>query len=1199
MRRGSSNTTPIYFFTSVSSGSGKSSIVSNLAVYLTDLEYKVALLDFDNSAPDKLVNAFPENYEMEQYNELSTIITSEDARFTQNFYFTDTKLLSYFPAKAIEEPSLLMTDTALRDFFLQLINAFNIVLINLPPGTSMSRKVSDLISRNYLWHGCNPASVIVSTSEETSLVKLDALIQQNQIISYQAEENTYFLFNKVLNSADQQNPNENVLTMQEVRRLFAYPLTFIIPQNEEFAQKQNNANAFVLKNDTLTRDHISSLFRLLTGSVSLSQLLKEANNYQSCISGNLLSRIYPYLEQLQQRVAAKLFINPADVQLFLEQNDQNFRIRIRLTSIGQKLMGIRSDIPEYKPLRKNLNECPEHFEAKSPRDSFTTVSNLDRDTNYALSFKSIFTFDDSFYSNPITVIAKHIEIVPNKDRFPSPILFAPKHTIAEIPTLTNILGLQHQQKYCEFTTKEDEIINHGVTPFLIPPDFHLCFALDANFQTAYTCEQNFIEADPGIIHQLNLPLISDFIFRPLEGYTIYDIFARNKGFEFTTDFGLRGNTFSYISNGILALPAGEFSLFDDKPDKKLDCLIEPKESVSPIADITISKLSLEEPRYTIVPAFTVWEERKPLPTIKSPEAYCQSEFVIAKPEFKATVPDTRRMAFSLPQFKIGRALHNRKVESSRKTDITSGIVRTKSPDNYGLFFSSDLLRIHYRDKVFRSLPDAFKIHVTMMDYRYSPLKPKEERQILRCNETRVKTREYKPDFNLRFKHKYMEPDLLIRRKRATYVRPIMYQLFVTRLLAIENSVSLVNTEYKVGYNEIFPVIYFPQARHTYQYRSFKPIEWLGEKGRDPFTKLYKLSISPIKTERQNGEYEQLNLDRKYRYSKSMEINMPEYPVNLLVSAPEKPEFLRDYLKYPTMPLLGAEPMAKMEFEDTTILKTSDYKNIIESVDTEIDAPNIFTERMRFRKEGFTSFNWQPLKAQITQGGDIEIQRTALKMSTFVHHNYRKVGELRTRIEQKTPVLMKASKLINNFTDLHKERESLEFTLPFNGIETERLYIYQGICNRHENTFVEKQPDFSCSKPKLCPRYILQKVAIKVPKPKLGRTEFFIVPETPSEALYKHLLWQYSNASGPTECEYNEKLKRVESNSRFDEFNVLYDYTPTPVTIEFLVHDDITKKLNRFIPRRPYKIKTNYLADLLALAKEKSRTSLATIANLGQ
>lgn len=427
----------------------------------------------------------------------------------------------------------------------------------------------------------------------------------------------------------------------------------------------------------------------------------------------------------------------------------------------------------------------------------------------------------------------------------------------------------------------------------------------------------------------------------------------------------------------------------------------------------------------------------------------------------------------------------------------------------------------------------------------------------------------------------------------------MYQLFVTRLLAIENSVSLVNTEYKVGYNEIFPVIYFPQARHTYQYRSFKPIEWLGEKGRDPFTKLYKLSISPIKTERQNGEYEQLNLDRKYRYSKSMEINMPEYPVNLLVSAPEKPEFLRDYLKYPTMPLLGAEPMAKMEFEDTTILKTSDYKNIIESVDTEIDAPNIFTERMRFRKEGFTSFNWQPLKAQITQGGDIEIQRTALKISTFLHYNYRHVGDLRTIIEPKSPVLMKASKLINNFTDMRKERVKFEFTLPFSGSETERLYIYQGKCNRHENAFVEKQLDFSCSKPKICPRYILQKQAIKMPKPRLGRTEFFIVPETPSEALYKHLLWQYSNASGPTECEYNEKLKLVELSSRYDEFNVLYDYTPTPVTIEFLDHDDITRKLNRFIPRKPYKIRTNYLADLLALAKEKSRTSLATIANLGQ
>ena len=1199
MRRGSSNNTPIYFFTSVRSGSGKSTIVSNLAVYLTDLEYKVALLDFDNSAPDKLVNCFPDNYEMEQYNELSTIITSEDARFTQNFYFTDTKLLSYFPAKELEEPSLLMTDTALRDFFLQLINAFNIVLINLPPGPDQSRKVSDLLSRSYLWHGCNPASVIVSSSEETSLVALDELIQQNQVISYQAEENTYFLFNKVLKSPEQQNPNENILITQEVRKLFAYPLTYIIPQNEEFAQKQDSTNAFVLKNETLTREHIVGLFRLLSGAVSLSQLLKEANNYQSCISGNLLSRIYPYLEQLQQRVATKLFINPADVQLFLEQNDQNFRIRIRLNSIRQKLMSIRSDIPDYKPLRKALNECPAAFETKSPRDTFTTVGNLDRDTNYSLSFKSIFTFDDSFYSNPITVLARHIEIVPNKDSFPSPILFTPRHTIAEIPTLTNILGLQHQQKYCEFCCKEDEIINHGVTPFLIPPDFHLCFSLDAVFDTDYISEQNFIEADPGIANKLDLPNNSEFIFKPIEGYTIYDIFARNKGFEFTTDFGLRGNTFSYISNGILALPAGEFSLFNDKLTTPLDCLIEPKESVSPIADISISKLCLDEPRYTIVPSFTVWEDKKPLPAVVSPSSYCQSEFAIAKPEFKISAPAARRMSFTLPQFKVGRTLHNRKVESSRKGDITSGLSHTKSPENYGFVFSDDWLKTHYRDKVFRSLPEVFKIHVTMMDYRYSPLKPKEDRQILRCNETRVKTKEYKPDFNLRFKHKYMEPDLLIRRKRATYVRPIMYQLFTTRLLALENPITIANTEFKVGYNEIFPVIYFPEARHAYQFRNFKQVEWIGTQGRDPFTKLYKLSISPIRTDVLKGEYEPLNTDKKYHYRKSMEISLPDTPVNLLVSAPEKPEFLRDYLKYPTLPLLGTEPKAKMEFEDTTILKTNDYKNIIEAVDTEIDAPNIYTEKMRFRKDYFKSFECKPFEAQIMQGNEIEVQRTALKIATFQHHDYHYNGELRTRIEPKSPILMKASKLINNFTDLHKDRGSFEFTLPFTGTETERLYIYQGFCDRHENAFVEKDPGLNYTKPRLCPRYIFQKVAIKLPKPMLGRTEFFIVPETPCETLYKHLLWQYSNASGHTMCEYSEKLKLVEPSSRFDEFKLLYDYTPTPVTIEFLEHDDITKKLNRYIPRKPYKVKTNYLADLLALAKAKSKASLATIANLGQ
>ena len=116
---------------------------------------------------------------------------------------------------------------------------------------------------------------------------------------------------------------------------------------------------------------------------------------------------------------------------------------------------------------------------------------------------------------------------------------------------------------------------------------------------------------------------------------------------------------------------------------------------------------------------------------------------------------------------------------------------------------------------------------------------------------------------------------------------------------------------------------------------------------------------------------------------------------------------------------------------------------------------------------------------------------------------------------------------------------------------------------------------------------MKKIAIKLPSPKLGRSRFYVIPEKVSDVLYKHLLWQFSNASGPTFCEYNENILRNDTSNFADEFNVNYKFKPICGEEEFLSHEDITLKLNKAIIRQKYKIQNNHIKDLLALAKAQA------------
>lgn len=1188
MQRGSSSLTPIFFFSSIRPGSGKSSIVSNLSVYLNSLKHKVAVLDFDHISPQKLRGSYPESYEIQGYSQITSIANNEAPRFQQNFYFSDTNLVSFFPCHNIKDVSLMMADAALRDFFLQLTNSFDFVLINLPSGTAESQKVSDLLTKAYLWRACKPSSIIISIADENSLTQLDKFIQGNQQIGYQAEESTYFFFNKVPNSAEEQSYNDTLLNISEVRKLFAYPLTYVIPHIEDFLEQRNSLNHYVLDKNSLINQYIAGIYRILTGSASLSYLLREANSYQSCISGSLFSKIYPYIEELQKKAAARLFVPPSDIQIFLEQNEQNFRIRLRLTSIGQKLLGIRRDIPEYKELTKIKTDYPTSFGTKNLIDSFRTIEIKDRETSYSLSFKSIFTFDDSFYSNPINSISKTLPLLPQKQLSPSPIIFHQRSVIPEIPSLSNILGLVRKQQFLSFGNKADEINQHGVSPFYVPTEFHLSFGLDTKFRTKYFLDMNNCPFSPSL--EPSSPIKKSYQFNQceLEKHSIYDIFSRGKTFQFESDFDLRTSSFSYFIGGIEMMPIGIFSLIKESLPNKYGDLIEPEEYISPISNISFSKYKINKEALSIRPSDSLWLCGAKSP-ISSPESYEQS--IIECPSPQLYYPDLKVSNFihNNSIFEITKHITNSKLIFCGNLESIGENKVVKNTTYYHLDFSEEIFKTKFRDKKAKPLPKASTLEDVMLDYHYSMVPFGNQSQWgFVLDDEKTKKAKYKPELMKRFEHKYMEPDLLIRR-RATYKKPIMYQLFYLRRLAISAKVLITNADYKVAYNEIFPVIYLPKPSDIYLTRNFaQPV--LPEITRKDSLKQeqLKIHIPPIRVSKEEKVSYDLNIPSgKKHFSKIFYIDLSEPRMRLLITAHIKPDFSDDYLKFPSLPLINTDKTGKLSFQNEVSLNKSDYKNIIPELNAEFDSVNIFTERMRSRTEKFYSYGCENKKSEIL-GFNADIYSQApLKIQSFIHHKNRSIGENKKLRQKSYPILVKSLKLINNFTDLKDKKRNLNF----NFFLDQDLYIYKDSNSKLDNLFVKKDCTLEYIEPKLVRKYILNKLAVKLPVPRFGPCLFYVEPEKPSDTLYKHLLWQVSNSVNPIKLEFKNKSEKIRLFTRAMVSTLPYESDIKLENIEFIIHDDVTKKFNRSLPRKAYIVKTNYLKDLLALAKAQS-SSLA-------
>ncbi|PKL40335.1 MAG: hypothetical protein CVV41_19935 [Candidatus Riflebacteria bacterium HGW-Riflebacteria-1] len=483
--------TPVYFFSSIRAGSGKSSMLANLAVFLNNINQKIAIVDLDAETPLKLKNTFPRSISLQEYSDISLISQNHDSRYQKNFYFTETSLISYFPAHQLKDASMLFSDTTLRDFFIQITACFDTVMVNFPSGASHCQKSSDLLARTHLWRGKSPVAIIVSQADEKSLVTLDSLIHENPAFFYQLQENTLLLFNRVPTSVEDQKLSENTLNSLELRSLFNFPATYVVGISEEFPHQRQIAAPQVLNKDSVIHQTIASFNRLLTSTArSLSRATYDlTSDYQACLDGQLLEKLSPYLEKIQALAAQKLFQHPSDVQVFLEESEGNYRIRIRLTGVKQPLSGIQRviDLNINRQIKDRLS--PAIWQFRRNFDLPATADIYQKPDKPALAVKPIYRFDDRFAGSLDFRLRCEFDFRPERGRYPSPIFFKAALEMPEIPSLSEVLGYSRKQfKKCGFAACSHLYAISGVTHFFIPPEFDLSTIYSCVFQQMYSSD---------------------------------------------------------------------------------------------------------------------------------------------------------------------------------------------------------------------------------------------------------------------------------------------------------------------------------------------------------------------------------------------------------------------------------------------------------------------------------------------------------------------------------------------------------------------------------------------------------------------------------------------------------------------------------------------------------------------------------------
>jgi len=477
--------TPVFLFGSIRGGSGKSSIVAHLSVYLQSKSRRVAVIDANAPFPNLFRSVLPRSVSLECYTDLTDLVVEGSSRFRRTFVFTATDKISYFPAFKLKDPVRLLSDASLRDFFLQLRSHFDVVLINLPPGCDNFVVAETFLQRRGNDAGA-PAAVLVTTTDVRSLALLDSMLRSRPALFHFARERLMFVYNMLPRGIEDTTIERARLNWNETRRLFRLPISLGISMIDEFEAQAKAALPLVTQESSLIRQTMATLSRTLSdvaeGQWQGDPPKGEADEFAPCLDSFLLERLNRHIEPLQNILARRLCTHGAIISSFIESSASAYRFRLRLSGIGRRSLPPILDLhfPAFKTERGG--RIPPRF-TLDPEFAPPPESALEQEERPSISAKPLYHFDDRFASRCRFDIFSETSfswLDAMSDRNPE---WRGYIAPSDLPSLTRLLGFQKNlRKQDAFLFQRIEFAPE-IRPSLISTEFNLC--------TSFSCRAAF------------------------------------------------------------------------------------------------------------------------------------------------------------------------------------------------------------------------------------------------------------------------------------------------------------------------------------------------------------------------------------------------------------------------------------------------------------------------------------------------------------------------------------------------------------------------------------------------------------------------------------------------------------------------------------------------------------------------------------
>ncbi len=438
--------TPFFVIGSVRGGAGKSALLAHLAIFLHGKGRRVALIDSNSGMPLQLRRAVPQSCSVETYADIGELTVEGGSRFRRTFFFTNVDRISFFPAYRLSNPSLLIRDATLRDFFMQLRASFDAVFLNLPPGLEAFIGAEDFL-QGRMPRGCTPpVCVVVSPSDIKSLSALDAMFRTRPALYYALRERLVAIFNRIPRGIEDLSVSNPFLTLSEIREVLKIPVAVGIPHFDDFAAQASDPQPLVLSERSALRAPIAgmsrTLFEIFENQVPLEQS-GETDGFAPCLERGVLDRVSPHIESIQRVVSRRMFLPPESVHVFVEQMDRRFRFRIRLSGRPKPAFPVPRGIPLLLPDRLAEKPPPAAFGAESltvsAKEPFSPATLLPK-----ILADALYRFDDRFASRTSFSVIPRMSFFWQRHPNLRADSFKFDQTFPDIPTISDILGFRRK-----------------------------------------------------------------------------------------------------------------------------------------------------------------------------------------------------------------------------------------------------------------------------------------------------------------------------------------------------------------------------------------------------------------------------------------------------------------------------------------------------------------------------------------------------------------------------------------------------------------------------------------------------------------------------------------------------------------------------------------------------------------------------------